>query len=120
MSKGTILTKIYNFKLFRFQHDSIGEDLLKRFLRVRFDIHTKYRFFKQLYPLKHDEMKCFSVNKSVLFYGKQCVLQCLEMFVYEVIFLQYEPKRRISAEDGLKHPYFQDLPRALFSLPGSK
>ncbi|XP_046860407.1 cyclin-dependent kinase 14-like [Xenia sp. Carnegie-2017] len=33
-------------------------------------------------------------------------------------FLRFEPKRRVSAEDALKHPYFQDLPRAVFNLPG--
>ncbi len=25
--------------------------------------------------------------------------------------LQYEPAKRISARDALKHPYFQDLPK---------
>lgn len=36
------------------------------------------------------------------------------------VIMKYEPKRRISAEESLKHPYFQDLPRALFRLPGGK
>lgn len=37
--------------------------------------------------------------------------------MYLCIFLQLNPDLRINAPSGLKHKYFQSLPKALYDLP---
>ncbi|XP_028393478.1 serine/threonine-protein kinase pef1-like isoform X2 [Dendronephthya gigantea] len=67
----------------------------------------------------------YSKENITAFYPRR-ISSVIPVFQYDTIgedllkrFLRYEPRRRISAEDSLKHPYFQDLPRSLFSLPGN-
>ncbi|CAB3984768.1 cyclin-dependent kinase 14-like isoform X1 [Paramuricea clavata] len=66
----------------------------------------------------------YSKGNQTAFYPRR-ICTIIPVFQHDLVgedllkrFLRYEPKRRISAEDSLKHPFFQDLPRALFCLPG--
>lgn len=52
--------------------------------------------------------------------NKLCYIYSINNMLLIMIFLQLNPDLRIDAPSGLKHKYFQSLPKQLYDLPDGK